>query len=104
MNRISPTDCKQLIDSKKAQLIDIREPWEVDICSIGGEIIPMHQIPDAACNLDKNANYIIMCKTGRRAESVANLLECDFQFHNISILDGGITAWYGAFEPTKEIY
>ncbi len=104
MNRVTPSNCKKLIDTRQAILIDIREPWEVDICSIGGEIIPMHKIPEIACELDKNASYIIMCKTGRRAESVANLLECDFQFSNISILDGGITAWYSEFEPNNELY
>jgi rhodanese-related sulfurtransferase len=104
MNRITPGDCKKMMDSNQAVLIDIREPWEVDICSIGGETIPMHKIPELAQNMDKAANYIIMCKTGKRAESVANLLECDYQFQHVAILDGGITAWYCEFDPSKELY
>ena len=40
MNRITSEACKQLIQNNGAELIDIREPWEVEICSIGGTPIP----------------------------------------------------------------
>jgi rhodanese-related sulfurtransferase len=104
MNRITPEACKQLIQNNEAELIDIREPWEVEICAIGGIKTPMHLIPSVADTMDKSKKYIILCKTGRRAESVANLLECAHEFQDVSILEGGITAWYEIFEPTYELY
>ena len=78
--------------------------WEVEICSIGGTKIQMHKIPEVAESMDKSKYYIIMCKTGRRAESVANLLECAHGFQHVAILEGGITAWFETFEPTYEMY
>ena len=42
MKEITVTDLKSKIDSQEdIQLIDIREAYEQDICSIGGELIPM---------------------------------------------------------------
>lgn len=104
MNRITSEDCKQLIQNKEAELIDIREPWEVEICAIGGIQIPMHRIPELAETLDKSKYYIILCKTGRRAEPVANLLECAHGFQHVAILEGGITKWFETFEPNYEMY
>ena len=104
MNRITSEACKQLIQNNGAELIDIREPWEVEICSIGGTPIPMHKIPEVAESMDKSKYYIILCKTGRRAESVANLLECAHGFQKIAILEGVITKWFETFEPTYEMY
>jgi rhodanese-related sulfurtransferase len=104
MNRITSEACKQLIQNNGAELIDIREPWEVEICSIGGTTIPMHKIPEVAESMDKSKQYIILCKTGRRAESVANLLECAHGFQHVAILEGGITNWFETFEPTYEMY
>ncbi|MDR0802503.1 rhodanese-like domain-containing protein [Fluviicola sp.] len=104
MNHITSEVCKQLIQSNEAELIDIREPWEVEICSIGGTKIPMHQVPELAETMDKMKPYIILCKTGRRAESVANLLECRYGFQHIAILEGGITGWFEAFEPNYKMY
>lgn len=104
MNHISSENCKKLIDNQEATIIDIREDWEVAICSIDGLKIPMHQIPEKAQSLDKSKHYIIMCKTGKRAEPVANLLECECGFKHISILEGGITSWYENFDPSFEMY
>lgn len=104
MNHISSAACKQLLQNNEAELIDVREPWEVEICSIGGEKIPMHHIPDRAEGMDKTKQYVIVCKTGKRAESVANLLECEYKFQHILILEGGITSWFETFEPHFEMY
>ena len=51
MNEISVKELKQWMDEgKDFQLIDVREPFEYDICNLGGELIPMNTIPD---NIDK---------------------------------------------------
>lgn len=104
MNFISSEACQQLIQANEVELIDVREPWEVEICAIGGTKIPMHQVPEIAESMDKSKKYVIVCKTGRRAESVANLLECGHGFEHILILEGGITSWYETFEPNFEMY
>jgi adenylyltransferase/sulfurtransferase len=104
MKWISPEECKELVTARTVELIDVREPWEYEICNIGHVNIPMGTITTAGSKLDKTKSYLIVCKTGRRAEAVANLLERDFGFSNISVLDGGITAWYALTDPSFELY
>jgi adenylyltransferase/sulfurtransferase len=103
MNRISVSECENLLNSGSV-LIDIREPWETAICTIGGELIPMSTIVNDIENLDKDKKYILLCKTGKRAEAVANLMITDYQFKQISILEGGITEWFAKKEPNNELY
>jgi adenylyltransferase/sulfurtransferase len=103
MNRISVSECENLLNSGSV-LIDIREPWETAICTIGGELIPMSTIVNDLENLDKEKSYILLCKTGKRAEAVANLMITDYQFKQISILEGGITEWFASKDANFEMY
>jgi rhodanese-related sulfurtransferase len=41
-----------------------------------------------------------MCRSGKRAESVANWLESDFHFSNVIIIEGGITQWKEQVDPS----
>lgn len=104
MKTISVLACKEMLHAGEISIIDVREPWEVAICSIGGQAIPMHEIPEKVSDLKQEAAYAILCKSGKRAEAVANLLESEFHFSNVTIIDGGITEWYAQFEPTFEMY
>lgn len=104
MKWISPEEWKTLAAAQTVELIDVREPWEYEICNIGHVNIPMGMITTVAAGFDKTKPYLIICKTGRRAEAVANMLERDYGFSDICVLEGGITAWYAATDPTYEIY
>ena len=104
MKWITPEECKVLLETEKTELIDVRENWEYEICHIDSRHVPMHSIPEAIASFDKEKPYLIVCKTGRRAEAVANLLESEYKFSNISVLEGGITAWYALTDPSFEIY
>jgi rhodanese-related sulfurtransferase len=44
-----------------------------------------------------------MCRSGKRAEAVANILSTDFNRSNVVILEGGILAWKENVEPTLNI-
>lgn len=104
MKKMSTEDCKTLLAQGTVELIDIREPWEVAICSIGGTAIPMHEITEKVAELSAQKAYVIVCKTGRRAEAVANLLESEFHFSDVAILEGGITEWFAQTQPSYEMY
>lgn len=104
MEFIHPNDCKLWLESGKAELVDVREPWETAICTIGGTIIPMHDVCNRAKQFDANKDLIVVCKTGKRAEAVANFLKSEWKRENIFVMDGGITAWYATFEPSYEMY
>ena len=45
-----------------------------------------------------------MCRTGKRAEAVANYMECELGFSDLLILEGGIIGWIEAIDPHLEAY
>jgi|TARA_B110000914_G_C15434082_1_gene432867 rhodanese-related sulfurtransferase len=94
MKNISPVDLKEMIDNKDDfQLIDIRDDYEIDICSIGGDKINMYSIPDNIDKINKENKVIIYCRTGVRSANVVSMLENNFLFKNIYNLEGGIMKW-----------
>ena len=81
---------KELINKiSKVQLIDIREPYEVEDGNIKGSInIPMGDFLESLSQLDKTKQIVIYCNTGRRSKPVVYMLK---KLHNISAynLQGG---------------
>lgn len=85
------------------QLIDIREAYEVEICSIGGMHIPMGEVQQRLDEIRKDIPVVIHCKSGKRSQAVVAHLE-KFGFKNLRSLDGGILAWIDQVEPALEKY
>lgn len=104
MTRITPEDAKLQLDEGNCTILDIRELWEFSICNLGGLHIPMHEVPSRAKDWKEGQSVLVICKTGKRAEAVANLLSIEFPSTHFLVLEGGITAWYAAYEPTFEMY
>lgn len=106
MKSISPKELNNLINSKSNdfQLIDIREEYEHDICSIGGEKINMYEISDKTDKILKDKKVIIYCRTGVRSANVITILEKNFNFQNLYNLDGGIMKWREDIDPTLNEY
>ena len=82
---------EELIDKspQEIQLIDIREPYELEDGYILGNInIPMGDILEKTNQLSKTKDIIIYCNTGRRSKPVVYMLK---KLHNISTynLQGG---------------
>lgn len=104
MKYVTPLEYKDRQNNNDAVLLDIRESYELDICSMGGLHIPMADVANRVNEIDKNKEVIVLCRSGRRAESVANLLETDFSFPNVSIFKGGILAWIDQVDNSLESY
>lgn len=106
MKSISPKELNNLINSKSNdfQLIDIREEYEHDICSIGGDKINMYEISENTDKISKDKKVIIYCRTGVRSANVITILEKNFNFQNLYNLDGGIMKWREDVDPTLNEY
>lgn len=104
MKQITAKEAKELLEQNQLFLLDIREPYEVEICSVGGNFIPMAEVSERVEELPKDQTIAVMCKSGRRAQAVANLLMMDFGFDNIAIVEGGIIAWIELNNESLEIY
>lgn len=86
------------------QLIDIRESYEVEICSLGGVNIPMAEVLTATDQIKKDVPVIIHCKSGRRSAAVVHSLEQKFNFENLYSLEGGILAWIDQMDQSLVRY
>jgi adenylyltransferase/sulfurtransferase len=85
------------------EIIDIREPYEYDLANIGSKHIPMGEINQRIDELPNDKNIVVMCRSGKRAEAVANLLLTDYSLSNVYILDGGIIAWKENIDNTLDL-
>ena len=85
-------------------LLDVREPWEYELCHIeGARLIPMGQIDSALDSLDADREIIVICHHGGRSQRVADYLERS-GFTNVANLTGGIDAWTNDVDPSLAKY
>ncbi len=97
MSEISVTDLAALLEADwTGQLIDVRQPEEWEEAHIDqAKLVPLSELPQASAHWDKEADYIIHCKSGMRsAKAQAYLLENGFK--NVRNTIGGIEAWLDA--------
>ncbi|MEX1190499.1 MAG: rhodanese-like domain-containing protein [Brumimicrobium sp.] len=95
---------KALLTDRDFQLIDVRELYEYEICNLNSKHIPMAEVSARLDEINKEKTVCLMCKSGKRAEAVANLLETDFHFDDVLIVDGGIIAYAEEVDNNLEIY
>jgi rhodanese-related sulfurtransferase len=81
-------------------LLDVREPWEYELCRLAGSLLmPMHTVPARVGELDRAAEIVVICHHGVRSQQVAMFLE-RHGFDAIYNLSGGVDAWADEVEPT----
>jgi sulfur-carrier protein adenylyltransferase/sulfurtransferase len=84
-------------------VLDVREPHEHKICSLGETLIPMGQIPARMGELDATQEIVVYCRTGSRSARVVEFLQ-DAGFEKVWNLKGGIHAWSSEIDPTMPRY
>jgi adenylyltransferase/sulfurtransferase len=105
MKEISVQELKELKDSgADFQLIDVREPYENDICTLNGLLIPLSEIPARFEEIATDKQVIIHCRSGKRSGNAIDFLEANHGFTNLHNLVGGILAWADEIDPSMEKY
>jgi adenylyltransferase/sulfurtransferase len=105
MKEITVKELKQMKDNKESfQLIDVREPHEVEICEIGGELIPMGDIMNNVDKISRDKKVIIHCRSGARSGAVVQALEAEHGFTNLYNLKGGIIAYANEIDNSLTKY
>ena len=85
-------------------LLDVREAWEVALCSLPGSVhIPMGQVPARLDEIDPEAPVVCVCHHGVRSARVAWILERS-GFGRVFNLEGGIDAWARQVDPACATY
>lgn len=89
---------------KPPLLLDVREPWEFDVCQLEGSIlVPMGQIQSALDTLDPARETVVICHHGIRSRRVAAYLEY-MGFQDVINLSGGVDAWARDVDPDMTVY
>jgi rhodanese-related sulfurtransferase len=85
-------------------LLDVREPWEVEHCALGGiTAVPMAEIPARAHELAQEQEIVCICHHGMRSQRVAMFL-AQQGFEKIYNLVGGVDAWAQRIDTTMPRY
>lgn len=104
MQCFSAVQLAEHLKSHKPRLIDVREPWEFDICHIAqSELIPMGQIPAKISLFHESPEYVIICHHGIRSMHVIKFL-AHHGIHNTINLDGGVDAWARDVDLDMPVY
>ena len=85
-------------------LLDVREPYEYDICRIpGSRLIPLGQLASRMSELDSADEIVLQCKSGIRSARALHLLQ-EAGFGKLRNLEGGIAAWSDLVDPSVPKY
>jgi len=92
------------LQNEKPLLLDVREPWEYEICHIDGSInIPMGHIPQQLAQLQGATEIIVICHHGIRSQNVIRFLQQQC-IDGLVNLDGGVDAWAREVDLDMPLY
>ena len=85
-------------------LLDVREPREWELARIeGARLVPLGTLAGAIPSLDREAEIVVMCKSGVRSANAARQLR-DAGFRRVLNLAGGIKRWSADVDPRVPTY
>lgn len=110
MRQLTAPQLRQWLDDAKQGkgddpvLLDVREPWELQVCSLPGvRPVPMRTIPLRIDELDRDRDTVVICHHGARSYQVALFLEQQ-GFGRVFNLYGGMAAWSREVDPAVPTY
>ena len=85
-------------------VLDVREPWEFEICRIGdSRNIPLATLQQRLAELADDRPLVVVCHHGMRSLQAAAWLRNN-GFDNAVNLAGGVDAWARVVEPGMATY
>jgi adenylyltransferase/sulfurtransferase len=101
---ITPGELKNRLENgDDVFLLDVREPFEFDICNLGGHLIPLAEIAARMGELDSSNDTVVYCRSGIRSAMVVGVLR-RMGFERVWNLRGGILAWADDIDPSLTKY
>lgn len=107
MRQITPRELAERLsdDTQEAPLlIDVREPWEFQLCHIEGSLpMPMGTVPARHQEIDREREVVVICHHGGRSAQVCMFLEHQ-GFAKLINLAGGVAGWAAQVDPNMPQY
>lgn len=86
----------------KAVFLDVRQPDEYAAGHAeGARLKPLPELDQWAAGLDRNATYVLICRSGGRSNTAAQKL-VQLGFTDVTNVTGGTLAWQAAGLPTQK--
>lgn len=101
---ISVTELKSRLErGDDIFVLDVREPHEVQIATLGGHVIPLNDLPARVHELDSSREIVVYCHTGNRSARAVDFLR-QTGFRKVMNLRGGIDQWAVRVDPSLPRY
>jgi molybdopterin/thiamine biosynthesis adenylyltransferase/rhodanese-related sulfurtransferase len=103
---ITPSELASWLERPdRPYLLDVRNPYEVEIASIPGtsQVIPVDQLPERLSELDSAQELVVYCRSGARSGRAVELLK-SAGFRRVKNLTGGILRWADDVDPSVAKY
>ncbi len=106
IRQLTVRELKEKLDQKSDKLVvlDVREPWERNVCELPGAIaIPMREVTARTEELPRDSEIAVLCHHGIRSQQVALYLE-RVGFDKLNNVVGGIAAWAREIDTKMPTY
>lgn len=102
---LEPREARRWIEHRDIQLIDVREPFEAEICAIDGAVlVPHERLTDQPSRyVDAERDVLLYCKSGGRSGHALKLLRAA-GYERVWHIDGGILQWMRDVDPSMHPY
>jgi sulfur-carrier protein adenylyltransferase/sulfurtransferase len=101
---IEPEELKRRLDAgENIVVLDIREPYEYQICNLRGYLIPLGDLPRRVHELNPDREIVAHCHIGVRSAKAVEFLR-NKGFRRVANLAGGINAWADKVDRTMPKY
>jgi rhodanese-related sulfurtransferase len=99
-HEIEPSEADRLVREEDWQLVDVREPYEVEAGRIAGSRhIEFSQLTSQADTIDRDRPVVFQCRVGNRSEVAMQAFRgAGYDAYN---LRGGLVAWVEAGLPIE---
>jgi rhodanese-related sulfurtransferase len=102
---ISPEQFEKRMHKRKVTVLDVRTPEEFAEGHLHNavhiNVLDSVAFMSRVQNLKKGRTYLLYCKSGRRSGKALVMMQ-EQGFKKLYHLDGGITAWKGPVEKSKQ--
>lgn len=89
---VRPAEAAKRLASAAAVLLDVREPFELELARVEGALhVPMRDVPARLAEVPRDREVIVLCHHGIRSAQVARWLRA--RGVDAVNLAGGIDAW-----------
>lgn len=98
---LTPTDVYDLLQSGRALLVDVREPWEFAMRRLpGSRLMPFNQFSQYVGEIDPAREVVVVCEYGERSRAIVDSLR-RAGLQRVYNLEGGMAAWLAQDLPVE---